>query len=145
MHPRSRTLNASQQSAALLWVHPQFRLIRRGSRFVWRGRLQATPLGAVYAVEIRLDLNSSPKVFVLDPPLQERNEKHIPHRFRDGSLCLYFWGEWSRQDPIAHTTVPWTVTWLYYYELWHATGEWLGGGVHPEPTTTNEDPHDHTF
>jgi len=22
--------------------------------------------------------------------------------------------------------------WLFYYEIWLATGEWCGGGVHPE-------------
>ena len=33
---------------------------------------------------------------------------------------------------IANTIIPWTVEWLYYYELWQATGEWLGGGEHPE-------------
>jgi len=21
--------------------------------------------------------------------------------------------------------------WLYYYEVWHLTDEWLGGGEHP--------------
>ena len=29
------------------------------------------------------------------------------------------------------TIVPWASLWLYYYEVWHATGEWLGGGEHP--------------
>ena len=31
----------------------------------------------------------------------------------------------------AETIVPWACLWLYYYEVWHATGEWLGGGLHP--------------
>ncbi|EKK00114.1 hypothetical protein RBSH_04450 [Rhodopirellula baltica SH28] len=32
--------------------------------------------------------------------------------------------------------------WLMYYEFWHATGEWLGGGEHPEvPTDSNETDH----
>lgn len=35
-------------------------------------------------------------------------------------------------DGIANTIIPWTIEWLYYYELWLATGEWLGGGDHPE-------------
>jgi len=29
------------------------------------------------------------------------------------------------------TIVPWACLWLYYYEVWHTTGEWLGGGLHP--------------
>ena len=32
---------------------------------------------------------------------------------------------------IADTILPWTSLWLYFYELWHATGQWLGGGEHP--------------
>ena len=72
-------------------------------------------------------------MFVLNPPLMTRPAEEIPHRFHDGSLCLHYHGEWSSRHSIAATTVPWTVTWLYYYELWLATGEWLGGGIHPEP------------
>ena len=34
---------------------------------------------------------------------------------------------------LATTIVPWCSEWLFYYELWLATGEWLGGGVHPHP------------
>jgi hypothetical protein len=30
---------------------------------------------------------------------------------------------------IATTIIPWLSLWLYYYEVWHATGEWMGGGI----------------
>jgi hypothetical protein len=33
---------------------------------------------------------------------------------------------------IANTIVPWSVLWLFYFEDWLCTGEWSGGGVHPE-------------
>ncbi len=119
-------------------MHPQFRQIRRGKEFIWRGNLQASPLGSKYEIEIRLRASSSPVVFVLDPALMTRDGEEIPHRFEDGSLCLHYHGEWSRRNSIAETTVPWTATWLYYYELWHATGEWLGGGIHPQSQTNGE-------
>lgn len=32
---------------------------------------------------------------------------------------------------LADTYVPWTMEWLVDFELWLATGEWLGGGEHP--------------
>jgi hypothetical protein len=32
---------------------------------------------------------------------------------------------------LADTVVPWTSEWLFFYEVWHATGLWLGGGTHP--------------
>ncbi len=46
-------------------------------------------------------------------------------------LCLYLPGQWSGEKPIAVTIVPWASVWLYFYEVWRATGEWLGGGVEP--------------
>jgi hypothetical protein len=27
-------------------------------------------------------------------------------------------------------TGTWTIDWSYFYEIWHATGEWSGGGHH---------------
>jgi hypothetical protein len=49
-------------------------------------------------------------------------------------LCLYLPSadEWMPTQLIAETIVPWTSLWLFYYETWHATGEWLGGGDHPK-------------
>lgn len=142
---QTRGYDGSQQSARLLARHPQFRQIRRGRRFVWRGTLQATPLGRRYVVEIRLQAGGHPRVFVLDPPLISRTGEEIPHRFHDGSLCLYYDGEWSSQNAIAETIVPWTATWLYYYELWLATGEWLGGGIHPADESDEQETHEDTI
>jgi hypothetical protein len=33
---------------------------------------------------------------------------------------------------IDKTIVPWCYLWLFYFEDWLATGEWKGGGIHPE-------------
>ena len=48
-------------------------------------------------------------------------------------LCLYLpgSGEWSSELPLGRTFLPWISLWLYFYEVWHATGEWLGGGLEP--------------
>jgi hypothetical protein len=45
-------------------------------------------------------------------------------------LCLYLpgSGEWSGDMSLGHTVIPWISVWLFYYELWHVTGDWLGGG-----------------
>lgn len=32
---------------------------------------------------------------------------------------------------LAKTILPWTAEWLLHYEVWLVTGEWVGGGVHP--------------
>jgi hypothetical protein len=48
-------------------------------------------------------------------------------------LCLYrpHRREWTPAMMIANTIIPWISEWLYFYELWLVTGEWLGGGEHP--------------
>jgi hypothetical protein len=33
---------------------------------------------------------------------------------------------------VALTIIPWAAQWLVCYEIWHATGQWVGGGAHPE-------------
>jgi hypothetical protein len=42
---------------------------------------------------------------------------------------------------IHESIVPWTSLWLYYYEIWHATGEWLGGGHDPAAEKNDENSH----
>jgi hypothetical protein len=82
----------------------------------------------MYQVEIRYKLTDCPKVRVLKPPLLAK----APHRYGDGTLCLYWYKEWiwRRHLLIAETIIPWTALWLLYYELWMDTGEWLGPSSH---------------
>ncbi len=106
---------------------------RRGDakRSVWHGTLQPTDVSPRYQVSIEYELWCSPKVRVVDPPLVEKP----PHVYPGGILCLYHpddW-EWDGQQIIAHTIVPWTAGWLFFYELWLDTEEWLGPEAgHPE-------------
>ena len=130
--PRTRggRFNGSQQSAMLTTQFPSFKQVQRGNPFVWVGKLQPTVLSDVYTVRITYKHNTSrPKVEVIDPPLQRKEQdKRIPHTFSDGSICLHIHDEWNSSKPIHQTIIPWTSAWLYYYEIWRSTGEWLGGG-----------------
>ena len=86
-----------------------------------------------------------PEVRVLRPRLllnwDAAQEAPLPHVYFDkddlpGSpLCLFDprLREWDASLLIARTTIPWAERWLWNYELWEATGEWHGGGTHPEP------------
>lgn len=103
----------------------------------WSGELRPTDMSHPYLVAIEYRLKHRPKVHIHSPELRRHeNGGEIPHLFPDGTLCLYLInsGEWLPSDAIAETTVPWTCLWLYHYEVWHATGEWMGGGVHPRRT-----------
>lgn len=90
----------------------------------WTGHLQPTDESRVYSVRIVHDLARPPRVFVDGCPLDAR----CGHLYRDGSLCLYWPKEW-RWGPtqyLAESLVPWAALWLYYYEAWLASGDWLG-------------------
>ena len=122
-------LNGSQQSAMLTTVFPSFRQIRRNDPFIWEGTIRPTELSPDYSVRISYFLGKRPIVDVLAPKLLPRSEGgKIPHTFRPGRICLHLHEEWNSTMYIHKTIIPWTSLWLYYYELWHATGEWLGGG-----------------
>lgn len=92
---------------------------------------------APYEISIAYRLGGVPKARVLKPSVQPET----PHRYGDGSLCLYWPAEWNwRGDRlIAQTIVPWTSHWLYLYELWQVTGEWLGPSAPHTPETMERD------
>jgi hypothetical protein len=39
------------------------------------------------------------------------------------------WQSWMRLD---QTLVPWATLWLFYFEEWLVSGNWKGGGMHPD-------------
>jgi hypothetical protein len=82
-------------------------------------------------VRIKYKLGSTPIVHVVHPPLEWMGNKDPPHRYNDGSLCLFLpqKGEWRADMLIATTTVPWASEWLAHYEIWLACGQWRGGGA----------------
>lgn len=66
---------------------------------------------------------------VIDPPISPlKKGGRIPHTFKDNNLCVHKRGEWDSTKLIQDTIIPWVSLWLYYYEIWKITGEWLGGG-----------------
>jgi hypothetical protein len=89
---------------------------------VWVGMLRPKPDSRKYTVEVRYKIGSIPRVWVRSPTLRPG----APHRYSDGSLCLYTPWEWSWRDSelIAETILPWAAIWLYYYELWVDTDKW---------------------
>jgi hypothetical protein len=123
-----------QQIARMRSLYPNLALTSwHAGRTRWSGELQPTDMSDRYLVAIDYRLKHPPEVSVLAPELRcHENGAPVPHRFSDGTLCLYLTnsGEWTPRAAIAETTVPWTALWLYYYEVWLATGLWLGGGVH---------------
>lgn len=96
--------------------------------------IQPTEYSKVYKVKLVGKVDSKVvNVFVINPKVEKfENDKKVPHLYKDGSLCLFYpdYNEWNYTDFWAETLLPWTSLWLYYYEIWQSTGEWLGGGIH---------------
>ena len=118
-------------------LYPGLELVlwRRGLA-KWKGWLQPVDFACAYFISISYRLQQPPVVHVLEPVLVSNSKgEPVPHRFSDERLCLYYpkYGEWRADMAIAETIVPWASRWLYYYEVWHATGEWLGGGIEHRP------------
>jgi len=98
-------------------------------RLVWVGELQPTPGGGLYVVRIEYQPPGSPKVYLQKPKLVRANDgRDFNHVYGDGRLCLYDprEDEWTPEMGIARSIIPWTIQWLFYYEVWLQTGKWCG-------------------
>jgi len=117
----------------VLW--PTFCLdkARRQVEAVWKGFLQPSALSETYSVTVRYRPGRNPETRVLSPELKIRDGfKDLPHINPDGSVCLHVMGDWQPWMYLADYIVPWLSTWLFFYEVWYATGNWFGGGTHPD-------------
>lgn len=136
--PRQRTqvLSLAQQDLHLRRKFPEFTVVHGNGLWTWRGLLQPRLSSPVYRVSIQCRERKVPVVRVISPKLVP----NAPHLYEGGKLCLY-WPEewiWHGDNLIAETIVPWTASWLYYYELWLDTGEWLGPSSHTTTTSKGE-------
>ncbi len=116
-------------------TYPNFEGGCQRNRGSWTGCIQPTELSPSYKVKVEYVSGERPNVYVLDPALRHREPNEpIPHMYDQKRLCLFYpsSGDWSPADPIAHTVIPWASLWLYFYEIWFLTGEWLGKGIHSE-------------
>lgn len=127
-------LSLAAQTARMAAQWPVFtHLIRRGEA-EWIGALTPWALGETYCIRVRFKSGKAPRVHVVEPQLRPREPGgQVPHTYSGNALCLYRPRnrEWNSSLAIAETIIPWSCEWLYFYEVWLVTGEWLGGGEHP--------------
>jgi hypothetical protein len=125
---------------------------------IWIGPIQPSELSKVYLTEVHFipAAHQYPYVKIIDPEIPFHSDLHM--FLKAGNLCLFdsrlplcvaqsphqaylewmatgVWPgnpEWNVMSLIADTTIPWTAEWLFYYEAWVITGEWLGGGHRSE-------------
>ena len=108
---------------------------------VCTGRIQPTPLNLSYLVRIEYSPPRVPQAWLLDPILEPRSrEDDIPHTYGNERPCFFDpKNDWRPDMKIAVTIIPWLSLWLFYYEVWRATGTWYGGGTHPTEFDPKED------
>ncbi len=136
------------QIATMRRHYPELKVLsRERDHAIWRGPLR--PVLQTFDVEIsyrvpmvveRINLlRLQPRVRIVSPQLKRRRgdaEGELPHVYwasdRQPVLCLFDpeTREWTPDDLLAETTVPYTIDWLACYEGWRATGKWTGGGRH---------------
>jgi hypothetical protein len=128
-----RTLRMPQQHQRMSSLHPNFKLAKLTPKLVsWNGVIHPMPLSETYAVSLVYEKYRAPRISVISPDLMlVAGAASLPHTYAGDHLCLYYpeYDEWTSAKYIAETIVPWISVWLVYYELWLATGEWLGGGI----------------
>lgn len=126
MRLQQKNNDASIQIAAMKALFPQFKAVRKGKDTIeFTGQLQAKPELPVYCISVLYDGYMRPKVKVLHPVLAA----DPPHFYRKScTLCLYHPRDfkWQRHKLIAREIMGWTAGWIYFYEGWLQTGEWLG-------------------
>ena len=128
-----QALTLAHQARAMFELWPEFDTgLHRGALHV-RGSLQPTPLSAIYSIRLEYRVDCLPGPVVDRPRLERRNGQKIPHVYRGDRPCLFYPGyrNWHSGKLVARTIIPWMSLWLYHYEMWHATGDWQGGGKHP--------------
>jgi hypothetical protein len=137
-----RPIPLAEQIAVMKRHFPGFQKEWHKNIVQWVGELQPGELSQRYRIKIVHQLHRHPAVYVLKPELTADEDGWIPHTYPGKRLCLFHpqRREWSQQRYVATTIVPWTSLWLRHYEFWQATGEWLGGGEHPESRRLGETP-----
>ena len=139
---RVRDKTIAEQLATMRSKCPQFETVFTAhSSLKVTGALQPTSRSVTYNFILKYNLTDKPRIKIVSPELI-KNEKgeDAEHLYPNGYLCLYQpkYREFTRTDLLTDTIIPWTSLWLYHYEVWHLTGEWLGGGEHPTSKTKSK-------
>lgn len=134
MKHRISPISMAAQMVRLTKAYPSSKASLKRDVLRWVVDLMPTPLSRTYRVKLEMHKDGKPKVRLIQPTLQTRDGERCPHLYPDGVLCLYLPGafEWTKEMQLVETIVPWISEWLAHYEVWLATGEWTGGGKHPE-------------
>lgn len=130
-----KNLSIGDQFARLKRDYPHFKTLLIRDTISLKGTICPTPRSITYHFKLYFKIGERPKIKITQPKLKRNfNNDKIPHVYSGNELCLYYpkYNEFTSKLPITDYIIPWISLWLYYYEIWHLTGEWIGGGFHPK-------------
>jgi len=120
-YPKIKPYNYELQKLNMASRFPQFKAIKQSYGFDFIGVLK--PRTSEFTVKIVYGKYKHPRVYVEKPELLSWK-----HRYEDGSLCIYKHSElnWRKELLVSKYIIPLTCMWLYFYEIYILTGDWLG-------------------
>lgn len=146
--PRRR-LSLAQRGAELLalgWPNSKVEY-RQGREMRFSFSMAPTPMSRSYRCLLKVPRSGFPEMIILEPELKllagGRPIPHVyPHNNKGTKLCLWLpsAGEWKSSMRFDETYLPWTAEWLDYFEEWLETDAWAGGGAHPGPHSSKQNP-----
>lgn len=133
---RPRTLSLAAQLLGLKRLFPSSAGVIKNGVLKWSyDFFQASPLSGVYKIEIEGKLGIRPSVWLSGGAIKQSNAIDAPHKYRVNNampkieVCLDK-GDWKSDQLYTNTYVFWAMEWIVHFEIWCATGEWTGGGIH---------------
>ena len=143
--PRQRLPSLAQRALelSLLGLPDSSTVIRSGTHLLYRFSICPSTTSRVYECLIKVwPGKKSPEAFVVFPDLSMLAAKRLiphvyPHKGAATKLCLWCpkLCDWNPELKLTETYIPWIAEWLWYFEDWLYTGEWAGGGRHPDQST----------
>ena len=125
------------QKSDILHKYPKTKFRILGNMATFEMWFQPSPVSPFYKVFIYYPKYGELEVWTHIENYDAIKEKNIPHIYIKNDtkkrlkLCLYYGDEFKRGMLITESIIPWTVEWLHFFEIWLATGKWLGGGHEP--------------
>jgi hypothetical protein len=124
-----------KRQAETMALYDQMSLKLVNGKAIWSGRWRPTDLSDTYEIQVSYRFLGRPVISILSPKLElAKGKKRLPHVYKGGQydICVHIKTDWHYSMRISHTIMPWISQWLYFYEVWLQTGEWIGKGTHPE-------------
>lgn len=147
VYNKQKDITIIHQKTDLLKTYPESECKSERNDLYWKGILQPTPLSDKYEVLIKYTIRKPPyiQVFVVNQNFKNLDNPSFPHKYKvypeknTVKICLDRYKVFTKKKYISTTIIPWTLEWLYFYEIWNITGVWCGGGEHPINTNNKHE------